>query len=312
MKLLSLATALLATLTTSHPVFDDLMTPSTPLDYKRAPAASLRQVSNFGSNPSNAKMYIYVPDNLAASPPIIVAIHYCTGTAQAYYTNSPYARLADQKGFIVIYPESPYSGTCWDVSSHATLTHNGGGNSNSIANMVEYTLKTYNGDATKVFVTGSSSGAMMTNVMAATYPALFAAGIVYSGVPAGCFYSQAGGTNAWNSSCANGQVHGTPQVWAKVVRDMYPGYDGARPKMEIYHGSADTTLNANNYNETIKQWAGVFGFDYQKPDTTQDNVPQGGYTTYTWGEGKLVGVYARGVGHSVPIRGSDDMKFFGL
>ena len=46
-------------------------------------------------------------------------------------------------------------------------------------------------------------------------------------------------------------------------------------------------------------------------DTTQSNTPQGRYTTYTWGD-KLVGVYAQGVGHSVPMRGADDMKFFGL
>lgn len=48
------------------------------------------------------------------------------------------------------------------VSSRATLTHDGGGNSNAIANMVKYTLQQYNGDPTKVFVTGTSSGGMMT------------------------------------------------------------------------------------------------------------------------------------------------------
>jgi acetylxylan esterase len=52
--------------------------------------------------------------------------------------------------------------------------------------------------------------------MAATYPEMFAGGIVYSGTAAGCFYSQSGGTNAWNNSCANGQARGTPEVWAKV------------------------------------------------------------------------------------------------
>ncbi|AEO58247.1 carbohydrate esterase family 1 protein [Thermothelomyces thermophilus ATCC 42464] len=313
MKLLSQLSAALALaggrLAVAHPVFDELMRPTAPLV---RPRAALQQVTNFGSNPSNTKMFIYVPDKLAPNPPIIVAIHYCTGTAQAYYSGSPYARLADQKGFIVIYPESPYSGTCWDVSSRAALTHNGGGDSNSIANMVTYTLEKYNGDASKVFVTGSSSGAMMTNVMAAAYPELFAAGIAYSGVPAGCFYSQSGGTNAWNSSCANGQINSTPQVWAKMVFDMYPEYDGPRPKMQIYHGSADGTLRPSNYNETIKQWCGVFGFDYTRPDTTQANSPQAGYTTYTWGEQQLVGIYAQGVGHTVPIRGSDDMAFFGL
>jgi acetylxylan esterase len=120
------------------------------------------QVTNFGQNTSGAKMYLYTPTNIAANPAIVVAIHYCTGTAQAYYQGTPYARLADTYGFIVIYPESPYSGTCWDVSSPAALTHGGGANPTSIVNMVNYTLNRYNGDASKVFVTGSSSGAMMT------------------------------------------------------------------------------------------------------------------------------------------------------
>jgi acetylxylan esterase len=124
--------------------------------------ASLQQVTNFGANTSGTKMYIYVPNKVSAKPAIIVAIHYCTGTASGYYQGTPYAQLAEQYGFIVIYPESPFSGTCWDVSSTAALTHNGGADSNSIANMVTYTLNTYNGDASKVFVTGSSSGAMMT------------------------------------------------------------------------------------------------------------------------------------------------------
>ena len=98
-----------------------------------------------------------------------------------------------------------------------------------------------------------------------------------------------------------------------MVRDMYPGYTGSYPKIQVYHGSADTTLYPSNYNETIKQWAGVFGFDYTKPDTTAANTPQSGYTTYSWGSPvKLQGIYANGVGHTVPIRGSDDMIFFGL
>lgn len=85
-----------------------------------------------------------------------------TGTAEAYYSSTPYAQQAEQYGFIVIYPQSPYSGTCWDVSSQAALTHNGGGDSNSIANMVTWTIGQYDADTSKVFVTGSSSGAMMT------------------------------------------------------------------------------------------------------------------------------------------------------
>lgn len=39
-------------------------------------AGSLQQITNFGSNPTNVGMYIYVPNKLAAKPGIIVAIHY--------------------------------------------------------------------------------------------------------------------------------------------------------------------------------------------------------------------------------------------
>ncbi|KAI8670487.1 Carboxylic ester hydrolase [Fusarium keratoplasticum] len=271
--------------------------------------AQLQQITNFGSNPSGAKMFVHVPKNLPSNPAIVVAIHHCQGTAQSYYQSTPYAQLSDQKGFIVIYPESPYSGTCWDVSSKATMTHDGGANSNSIANMVRYALQTYKANPAKVFVTGSSSGAMMTNVMAATYPDLFAAGIVYSGVPAGCFFTNS--VNGWNSDCAQGRVNKSPADWAKMVKDAYPGYNGARPKMQIYHGGADSILLSPNYQETIDQWAGVFGYNSMSPQSSNNNVPQAGYKTDTFGP-KLVGIFAQNVGHSVPVRGADDMKFFGL
>ncbi|KAL1634818.1 hypothetical protein SLS58_010501 [Diplodia intermedia] len=124
--------------------------------------ASLHQVPDYGDNPAGVPMYVYVPAKLAVNPGIVVAIHYCTGNAQAYYNGSPYATLAERYGFVVIYPSSPHDGSCWDVSSQATLTHNGGGDSNSIANMVTYAIDKYGADASKVFVTGSGSGAMMT------------------------------------------------------------------------------------------------------------------------------------------------------
>ncbi|KAF2748995.1 carbohydrate esterase family 1 protein [Sporormia fimetaria CBS 119925] len=277
---------------------------------KRAPTpGQLSQVTGVG--PTRAGFYIYVPRALAASPGIVVAVHYCTGTGQAYFQNSPYRQLAEQYGFIAIYPSSPHSGTCWDVSSRQTLTHEGGGDSNTIANMVKWTINEYRADAEKVFVTGTSSGAMMTNVLAGTYPDVFKAGIAYSGVPAGCFMSQSSGVAAWNNSCANGQVTATPQIWAQVVFDMYPNYNGTRPRMQIYHGSADGTLRPQNYQETMKQWAGVFGYDYNKPQETRSNDPQSGYTRTIYGP-SVQGIYANGVGHSVNVRGQDDMKFFGF
>src|SRR4051794_26764819 len=97
-------------------------------------SSSLQQVTAFNSGPTAAKMYIYKPSNAPAKAPIIVAIHYCTGTANAYFGSTQYANLADSHGFIVIYPSSPSSGGCWDVASTASLTHNGGGDSLTIVN----------------------------------------------------------------------------------------------------------------------------------------------------------------------------------
>ena len=127
-----------------------------------AAQGSLQQLSNFGTNPTNVGIFYYKPARLATPTPLIVAMHYCSGTAQAYFNGSPYKTLSEQYGFIVIYPSSPHSGTCWDVSSKATLSHEGGGDSHTIANMVKWTLNEYKADSSKVFVTGTSSGAMMT------------------------------------------------------------------------------------------------------------------------------------------------------
>ncbi|KAI6783323.1 acetylxylan esterase A-like protein [Emericellopsis cladophorae] len=274
-----------------------------------ASAAQLQQVSDFGSNPSNVRMYVYKPDNLPANPPLIVAVHWCSGTAQAYYSGSQYANLADQHGFIVVYPESPYSGGCWDVSSDASLTHEGGGDTQGIASMVKYSISEYGVDASRVFVTGTSSGAMMTNVLAATYPDLFQAGSVYAGVPAGCFYT--GTVNGWNSTCSGGNSIATPEQWASIVHDMHPGCHGEYPRMYIYHGSEDAVLYPQNYDETIKQWAGVFGYDPDAPIETSPNDPASPYTKSVYGD-KLVGALGAGVSHNLPRFEQEDMEWFGI
>src|SRR4051812_14173931 len=71
-----------------------------------AQAASLVQVSNFGTNPTNLGMYVYRPDNLPARPGLLVAVHYCTGSGPALYSGTKFAALADRYKFIVVYPSS--------------------------------------------------------------------------------------------------------------------------------------------------------------------------------------------------------------
>ncbi|KIK63579.1 carbohydrate esterase family 1 protein [Collybiopsis luxurians FD-317 M1] len=264
--------------------------------------------ANIGPNPNNVGMFVYKPAKLASPLPLIVAIHECTASATIYFESTQYATLADQYGFMVVYPNSPRSGSCFDVNTPQTLTHNGGGDSQGIASMVTYSIATYGVDPSLVFVTGTSSGAMMTNVMAGSYPELFQAASVYSGVPFGCF----GGASAWNSQCADGDLIQTPQQWiqGQEVFNAYPGYTGSRPKMMLWHGTADTTLYYPNYGEEIKQWTDVFGLS-QTPTTTTQNDPQSGYTMTTYGS-EVVGYSAAGVGHTVPVHETIDLAWFGI
>ncbi|KAF9767570.1 hypothetical protein IL306_015243, partial [Fusarium sp. DS 682] len=275
------------------------------------PRGQLKEVTNYGSNPTGTKMFLYVPKNLKSNPAVVVALHYCTGTAQAYFQGTKWATNAEKYGYIVIYPQTPYTESkCWDVSSKMTLTHNGGGCSNSIANMAKFVLKEYNGDAKRVFVTGESSGAMMTSVMLATYPDVFAAGSAYAGVPAGCFVSAQNQPAAWNSQCAQGKSIQTQAQWANIAKNMYPGYTGPRPKYQIYHGTADTTLNVQNFYEEIKQWTGVFGYS-SNPQSTSPNTPGSPFTRQVFGD-KFRAFLGQGIGHGVPHFDDNDLQWFGI
>ena len=93
--------------------------------------------------------------------------------------------------------------------------------------MVDYAIATYGADRNRVYATGFSSGAMMTNVMLGVYPEVFEAGASFSGVPDTCF--RTGSSSEWNSQCSGGEIDRTPQQWGDEVRTTNPGYTGPWP-----------------------------------------------------------------------------------
>jgi len=66
-----------------------------------------------------------------------------------------------------------------------------------------------------------------------------------------------------------------------------------------------------NFNETVKQWAGVLGYTYGSPQQTLAGNPSSAYTKYVYGP-NLVAVYGTGVTHDVPVNGDQDMAWFGI
>jgi poly(hydroxyalkanoate) depolymerase family esterase len=278
-----------------------------------ASAAALQEVTGFGTNPTNLRMHLYVPDRVPSNPALLVAVHYCTGSGPAFYSGTEFAALADRYGFIVIYPSATRSGACFDVSSPGALTHNGNSDPVGIVSMVRYVQQRYGTDPGRTFVTGASSGGMMTNVLLGDYPDVFRAGAAFMGVPFGCFATTDG--SSWNSACANGQVSKTPQAWGDLVRGAYPGYAGSRPRMQLFHGTTDTTLQYPNFGEEIKQWTNVLGVS-QTPVLTDS--PQSGWTRTRYGssvvQAPVEGISVAGVGHSLPLSGMAQLAiaFFGL
>jgi len=222
--------------------------------------------------PSYVNMYIYVPDKLSAKPPLLVASHHCQGTAASTYseTKSSFVSLADKNGFIIIFPEAT-GHNCWDVGSSKSLKHDGGGDTHAVAQMVRYALTKYNADSSRVYAFGGSSGAMMTQALMGVYPDLFTAGVAVSGVHCGCWAVDYTGDTAsngqWSGPCADGQVSKSAQQWGDLVRSMFAGYTGHRPRLQLWHGTADTTINYKNLTEAVKEWTNTLALDTTATNT---------------------------------------------
>jgi poly(hydroxyalkanoate) depolymerase family esterase len=282
-----------------------------------ASAASLTQVTNFGADPGGAQMYVYVPDTRPAAPAILLALHGCGGSGPGFYSGSEFASLADRYGFIVIYPSAEQQagfGKCWDTWSDAAKVRGGGSDPVSLVSMITYAEQTYHGDANRVYVTGSSSGGMMTDEMLALYPDVFKAGAAYMGVPFDCF-ANAADYPPGTSKCTGGSMVRTAQEWGDEARAADPGYSGPRPPIQLWHGTADTLVPYQLLQEDIKQWTNVFGLS-QSPTST--DTPQSGWSRSRFADasGKVdVEAYSiQGAGHVLPQTGmaAYAIHFFGL
>ena len=278
-----------------------------------AAAAGLTQVTDFGDNPGNLQMYVYVPGTVSASPAIVMALHPCGGSGPSFYSSTEFASLADRYGFVVIFPSaSSKKSNCFDNWSDASKVRGGRTDPVSLMSMITYTEQQFHGDPSRVFVTGSSSGAMMTNAMAALYPEVFKAGAAFMGVPFACFPNEAAYQPGGNSTPCVGK---TAQQWGDLVRQANPGYSGPWPRMQLWHGTADPVVSYSELAEEIKQWTNVHGLS---TTPTSTDSPQSGWTRQRFndssGTTQVEAISVAGAGHTLPMTGmaAYAIQFFGL
>jgi acetylxylan esterase len=287
-----------------------------------ARAGTESTLTNFGSNPKNLPMYLYTPTNVGAKAPIMVHLHACHATNGGQgmcSSGNSFAQQADKYGFYMICPSAVSSDQCWDVHSTADLTHGGTGSDvEGIMSAVNYVIANKNGDANRVYSMGYSSGGMMTNVLLGAYPDVFKAGAAFAGVPFACFAQGSVDSLGWSSTCANGQVTKTAAQWGDYVRAANPGYAGPWPRIQLWHGTVDTTVNPVNLTNEIAQWTNVHGIS-GTPTTTENNTPQSGWirTRYTDNVGvvQVEAIQETGKGHgdlTVDPEAADVIRFLGL
>ncbi|WP_329126941.1 extracellular catalytic domain type 1 short-chain-length polyhydroxyalkanoate depolymerase [Streptomyces sp. NBC_01465] len=232
---------------------------------QNASAASLTQVTGFGSNPGSLSMYSYVPDNLPTGAPLVVALHGCTQSASDYYSHSGWAKFADAYGFALVLPQTTSANnanSCFNWYQSGDYTR-GQGEALSIKQMVDYARSQYGSDPSRVYITGLSAGGAMTSVMLADYPDVFAGGSIDSGIPMGCATDLSSGL-----TCEYNPVSKTPQQWGDAARSASGGWTGPWPRVAVWQGTGDSTVNPANATESRDQWTNLHGISQTPSSTT--------------------------------------------
>jgi poly(hydroxyalkanoate) depolymerase family esterase len=219
----------------------------------------LLEITAFGANPGELRMYSYVPAGLPANAPLVVVLHGCTQSAASYNKGSGWSTLADRYGFALLLPQQQLNNNplrCFNWFRPEDNEREKG-EPLSIRQMVDRMLGDHHLDPRRVYVTGTSSGGAMTNVMLATYPEVFAGGAVIAGVP----YRTARGLQEGLESIFQGRSRSASE-WGELVRAAST-HSGPWPKLSIWHGDADTAVKPVNAEEIIKQWTDLHGLDLQ-------------------------------------------------
>ena len=188
---------------------------------------------------------LYMPSGAPPKPlPMVVFLHGCNESAQQAAIATHFDTLADQLGFVVVYPQQNVTTDssapladgngigCWNWFLPEDQQA-GSGEPGILAGLTQQAATIAQVDTNRIYVEGVSAGADMAVILGATYPRLYAA----VGVLAGCAYRTCGDT----SGAATHQAMGAS---ARIV------------PMFIENGTADTLNNMGMATGLLTSWIG--------------------------------------------------------
>ena len=270
-----------------------------------AASAQLAQVSNFGSNPGALDMYKYVPEGMPQDAPLVVLLHGCSQQA-AGMNPTGFIELADEYHFYLVLPQqrsgnNPVNCFNWagEYGDPANLVR-GQGENLSMKQMIDKMKADHSIDPARVYIAGFSSGGAFAAVMMATWPELFDAGAVMSGVPYRCATTVQGAYDCMALG-SHPELKKTAAQWGDLVRNA-SDHDGAYPRVILFHGTSDTTVHPDNMIELIEQWTDVHGISGDAADTEMI----AGHERRRFGAGEVEAWRIGGMVHAMSIGDDPD------
>ena len=258
----------------------------------RAPGESSATQGDFftaGSfrNSAGQRAYkLYVPPGVnGQARPLVVMLHGCTQDADDFAAGTAMNDAARKQGFYVLYPVQPRETNpqkCWNWFKH-NHQQAGKGEPSILADMTRHVIAEYGIDTRRVYVAGLSAGGAMAAILADTYPQLYAAAGVHSGLAAGA---------AKDLPSALSAMKGI---------GVRPGAASSTPVPTIvFHGDRDSTVHPANAGAVVAASAGA---DARVQSLRVSGANQGRDSTkrvYTNAQGKVLAEYweVHGAGHA--------------
>jgi poly(hydroxyalkanoate) depolymerase family esterase len=194
------------------------------------------------------KLYIPQRQHAGGHRPLVVMLHGGTQDADDFAAGTRMNALAEEHGFLVAYPsqcKSANPSLCWNWFKPEDQMR-GAGEPSIIAGITNEIVSEYDIDPQRVFVAGLSAGGAMATVMGATYPEIYAAVGVHSGLP---YQSATDVVSAFSA------MRGDPGQQCRQRKPRPTSDHVSRVRTIVFHGDADHIVHPSNAANVVEAQA---------------------------------------------------------